>query len=325
MNFAIGNWFPDASPRLQQTSLNNIPSNSGHSNVGSTSDASQSLESDLGSAVELFKENSLVYQLLRAIASQQSDETASNDSNVEQNLYSFSESVSRVFEFEISSTSITSNNGFSIESEFSLSASISQSESQTVQFNFGDQSIEINIQIESSSTFSFSMSNTVEEEVSDPIILNLNNTDFGFNTHSKVQFDLDADGKMDKISTLSAGNVFLAFDANQNGVIDNGHELFGDTKGHANGFQDLAQYDQDGNGVIDANDEIFSQLLLVDFRADGEQVIDAISSNEIESLNLNYTDIRQEYRGDNLLVAESTFSRKDGSLGRAGDFLLRLG
>lgn len=54
------------------------------------------------------------------------------------------------------------------------------------------------------------------------------------------------------------GSGFLALDRNQNGVVDDGSELFGTQSG--DGFAHLALYDQDSNGWIDANDPVFDKL-----------------------------------------------------------------
>ena len=59
---------------------------------------------------------------------------------------------------------------------------------------------------------------------------------------------------------------FLALDLSENGVINNGGELFcdrmllADGSYASGGFEALSQYDQNNDGVIDANDEIFSRL-----------------------------------------------------------------
>lgn len=74
----------------------------------------------------------------------------------------------------------------------------------------------------------------------------------------KFMFDLDADGKLDEISSLSENCGFLALDKNRDGIINDGRELFGTQSG--NGFKDLAAYDEDKNGWIDENDSIFEQL-----------------------------------------------------------------
>ncbi len=91
----------------------------------------------------------------------------------------------------------------------------------------------------------------------DPLAIN-----FGGNapelTESKFLFDLDCDGKGDLISFIRPGSGFLALDANNDGQINNGRELFGPTSG--NGFTELACHDSDGNGWIDENDEIYHRL-----------------------------------------------------------------
>ena len=63
---------------------------------------------------------------------------------------------------------------------------------------------------------------------------------------------------MEEIATLSSNSAYLALDRNQDGIINNGSELFGPQSG--NGFKELAKYDDDGNGFIDASDRIYSQL-----------------------------------------------------------------
>jgi hypothetical protein len=62
--------------------------------------------------------------------------------------------------------------------------------------------------------------------------------------------------------------AFLAFDRNGNGGIDDGGELFGsatllrDGTHAANGFDALAEYDDNADGLIDARDRIWQYLLL---------------------------------------------------------------
>lgn len=77
-------------------------------------------------------------------------------------------------------------------------------------------------------------------------------------TNNKFSFDIDADGDEDQISFATGGSGFLAFDANNDGTINDGSELFGPQSG--NGFSDLARYDSDSNGWIDENDDIYSKL-----------------------------------------------------------------
>ena len=71
---------------------------------------------------------------------------------------------------------------------------------------------------------------------------------------------MNSDGKKEMISLLGSGNGFLAIDKNNNGIIDDGSELFGTKSG--DGFADLALFDDDRNGVIDENDSVFEKLLV---------------------------------------------------------------
>ncbi|PIE38438.1 MAG: hypothetical protein CSA52_02390 [Gammaproteobacteria bacterium] len=71
-------------------------------------------------------------------------------------------------------------------------------------------------------------------------------------------FDLDGDGVEEQLSFAGKGSGFLVLDKNRDGRINNGSEMFGPTTG--NGFNELADYDEDGNGFIDAGDAVFNQL-----------------------------------------------------------------
>ena len=75
-----------------------------------------------------------------------------------------------------------------------------------------------------------------------------------------VSFDLDADGVAEQVHVPGSGAAFLALDANGNGTIDDGSELFG--PGSGSGFGELAALDSDGNGWIDEGDAAFAQLSL---------------------------------------------------------------
>ena len=95
-------------------------------------------------------------------------------------------------------------------------------------------------------------------------------------------FDLDADGEEEEISMLK-GSGYLALDKNEDGIINDGSELFG--TGNGDGFADLARYDEDGNGWIDENDSIWSKLKIWCKDENGNDVMDdAAAKAKIESL-----------------------------------------
>jgi len=95
-----------------------------------------------------------------------------------------------------------------------------------------------------------------------------------------VRFDLDADGTPEFVAWTRAGSddAFLAVDRNNNGVIDDGSELFGNNSPiypanpevtAPNGFEVLKFMDSLASGVtrvpdglVDRRDPIFSTLLL---------------------------------------------------------------
>ena len=111
----------------------------------------------------------------------------------------------------------------------------------------------------------------------DPLMINVGSSVANI-SDQKFTFDLDADGAMEDISMPGAGTGFLAYDKNEDGIINDGTELFGAISG--DGFADLRQYDDDGNGWIDENDEIFQKLKVWYKNGDGEdELVDLLSAD----------------------------------------------
>ncbi|MBR1931109.1 MAG: hypothetical protein IJ833_06505 [Lachnospiraceae bacterium] len=104
----------------------------------------------------------------------------------------------------------------------------------------------------------------------DPLVINLD-TDVAALEDQKFYFDIDADGEVDEVASLGAGSGYLALDKNNDGVINDGSELFGTESG--NGFADLAKYDSDGNGWIDEADEIWDKLKIWCKDENGQDVL----------------------------------------------------
>ena len=108
----------------------------------------------------------------------------------------------------------------------------------------------------------------------DPIMINLTGGAVQL-TDQMFDFDLLADGSNLGLNKAAQGSGYLVFDRNNDGVVNDGNELFGPTSG--NGFAEMRQYDSDGNGWLDENDAIFSQLGVLSFNEQGEAVYQTAS------------------------------------------------
>ncbi|TQV85788.1 hypothetical protein [Aliikangiella coralliicola] len=325
MVFSIGNSALGHSPLLFEKSGQGSPPRQPTSSP--VPQATNEKPADINESIKQHRENSLVFQLMAAIARVNSGESndaefvPANEETSSNALDGFTLSVEYAqqesFFADIEFFNTGDSSGFSFDFETSFS--------ETFEFTLTDplSGTEISVTISRQSHFSFSASaQTLEPEQADPLILNLDNSDFNFDPSQKIQFDLDADGNIDNIDRLQNGNAFLALDINENGVIDDGSELFGDANGAKDGFQELSRYDDDNNGQINASDRIFENLMLLHFDTGGNQVLSHLSTHDIDSLSL-LSEIRSTpYGENNRLIAESNFQRRDGSLGRLGDFLL---
>ncbi|MBR1523640.1 MAG: hypothetical protein IJ641_04195 [Lachnospiraceae bacterium] len=118
----------------------------------------------------------------------------------------------------------------------------------------------------------------------DPLVIQLSGSPASVSNQT-FMFDIDADGIEDKIAKLVSGTGFLALDRNDDGVINDGSELFGVKSG--NGFEELAEYDSDGNGWIDENDEIFDRLRIWSKDPDGSDRLTTLKESDVGAIYLD--------------------------------------
>jgi len=146
--------------------------------------------------------------------------------------------------------------------------------------------ISFNVNVEMSRSFEQYVEKYTSKQVilQDPLVINLDSAPANISDQTFF-FDIDADGKKEEVSQLGKGSGFLALDKNDDGVINDGSELFGALSG--NGFEELAKYDDDGNGWIDEADTIFDKLRVWTKDEKGNDVLLSLKEADLGAIYLN--------------------------------------
>jgi hypothetical protein len=144
-----------------------------------------------------------------------------------------------------------------------------------------------------------------------------------------MRFDLNADGRLEKMSSLGGDAGLLAIDLNKNGIIDDGRELFGDrtqlpsgqTAQH--GFEALAQYDSNKDLKIDFQDPIWVDLRAwVDSNRNGDTdsgELQTLAERGVTELQLDYIEKSETDIFGNEALQRSLFKDSRGQLGHLVD------
>jgi hypothetical protein len=159
---------------------------------------------------------------------------------------------------------------------------------------------------------------------SDPLVIDLDNDGIELTdvrSGKGVLFDITGDGKQEMVSWVQPDDGLLVYDANGNGSIDNGKELFGDQNGAINGFAELAKYDIDNNGAIDKTDTIFDQLRIwTDRDSDGISStgeLHSLSSLGISSISLSARSVNEYIAGNSICAYADYCGTNTGTVGEA--------
>jgi len=120
----------------------------------------------------------------------------------------------------------------------------------------------------------------------DPLVINFDDNAAAL-TDTRFSFDLEAVGSAEYIPFLRPGSGFLTFDKNEDGVINDGTELFGPLTG--NGFKELAKYDGDSNGWLDESDPIFTKLSIWAKDAAGTDYLSSLYERGVGAILLSPT------------------------------------
>lgn len=133
---------------------------------------------------------------------------------------------------------------------------------------------------------------------------------------SETYWDLDQDGFAEKSGWVQADDGLLAIDTNNDGIITDHTELFGDAA--QDGFADLRLLDSNSDNVINASDAAFADLIVWrDFNQNGRSEANELFSLDdlnIVSINLNATQVLQTNAGHNVSHV-STYTVDDGVSG----------
>ena len=179
------------------------------------------------------------------------------------------------------------------------------------------RSIDFNIEVSMSREFMEYTGVKISESIilKDPLVINLDGNPATV-SDQKFYFDIDADGKEDLIPQLSSGSGMLALDRNDDGIINDGTELFGTQSGDA--FSDLAEFDLDLNGWIDEADEVFAKLSIWTADATGEMKQISLKEAGIGAICLKNADTA-------FSVKDLTSNATEAVIRKTGMFLFESG
>jgi hypothetical protein len=162
-----------------------------------------------------------------------------------------------------------------------------------------------------------------------PIVLDLNGNGIStLSVQNGTKFDLSADGSSVQTGWVAPSDGLLVLDRNQDGIINDGSELFGTSTTLQNGlkaidgYQALSELDSNQDGVINSQDTAFSKLgVWIDSNSDAQTddgELKSLSDLDIVQLNLNANIARESSQG-NLIGLTSSYQTSDGLLHAAAD------
>ncbi len=204
---------------------------------------------------------------------------------------------------------------------FSAVGSIQTQDGKSIEF-----SVQLNMSREFRMETNLSLTAGDPEKKVDPLVINFDGNAAAL-SQTRFEFDIDANGTTEQIAALRPGSGYLALDKNQDGVINDGSELFGPNSG--NGFAELAKYDSDNNNFIDQADPIYNRLRIWQRHEDGSQQLTALGDNNIGAIYLGHVTTPFQLRtADNQSLGEVTgtgiFLTEDGKTGTVQEIDLHV-
>ena len=160
----------------------------------------------------------------------------------------------------------------------------------------------------------------------DPLLIDLDGD--GIETTSVengVYFDQENDGFAEVSAWVSSDDGVLAIDKNNNGTIDNGSELFGDSYVKSDGtiatsgFDALSDLDSNGDGQINSSDTSFDAIKILK----GDGTLLSLSDAGISSISLTSKKSVITDSNGNRQLTTGTYTKTDGSTGKISDYELQ--
>jgi hypothetical protein len=137
----------------------------------------------------------------------------------------------------------------------------------------------------------------------DPLVINFAGTAAQL-TDGTFAFDINADGAQESVHSLTPGSGYLVIDRNNDGVVNDGSELFG--PGTGDGFAELREYDSDGNDWIDETDPAYRQIRVWDADSGGNMSLSTLSEKGVGAIHVGSVSAQFSLKDRaNLLQGES--------------------
>lgn len=161
-----------------------------------------------------------------------------------------------------------------------------------------------------------------------PIVLDLNHNGITSTEldSSNAYFDYDGDGNREHTGWAEKDDALLVVDLNNDGIINDGSEHFGNFTRLSdgilakNGYEALAQYDSNSDGVLDNRDEAFGNLLLwKDANQNGKSEKGELTNIQLSTITAILLDSKngiafeQRYENGNIILNETNYLSKDGT------------
>lgn len=222
---------------------------------------------------------------------------------------------SRAFGISIRSTHERSE---SESMKFSSNGVIQTSDGRTIDFK-------LNFEMSRSYYEKSEMHIQIGERLQDPLVINLDGKGIAFGNDT-IEMDINLDGKVDYFRMLAEGSGFLALDKNNNGIIDDGSELFGPKTG--SGFGELAAYDEDQNNWIDEADEIFRELKIWSVNQQGVKTLVGLKDAGVGGIFIGHVSSQYQIKEGSELIAKiretGTYLKENGLAGTIHEIDLKI-